>query len=570
MDTVTQVRSVTASTGNPQGDGAGLTCYVYPQWQPRIRPASARRDWMDATPESFAYRCLPLNIANAHGWEILSPCGFEAEWNGGAAVDDVVVRVDPGAEPHHAPVALFGSGVLTFHVEGLLRTSPGINVWVGSPPNAMKDGLAPLSGVIETDWSPFTFTMNWRFTRPNQVIRFEENEPFCFFFPVDRQMIQQARPRIAPIDEAPELKAQFETWSTSRDRFHADMAAGAGQSPTEKWQKFYYRGVDAEGVPGADDHCAKLRLSEFEGAERFQKTGCPAHKKAERAVAHPLQGKAEWIIETLDTLRNLAPEPLIARKKRISREAFLQDHYAVNRPLVLTGEIADWPALRLWTAEYLKRRIGAQPVEVQVRRNADPDFERRMDAHSEVMSFDAFIDLVQQPGSGNDAYMTAYNSARNETALSALHDDLGFIDSLLTRDSRGMIWIGPAGTFTPLHHDLTNNLLLQLQGRKQILLVSPLDTMHLYNDHHVYSQIRDLREAGLTDRFPKIDGLRVHQVILEPGEALFIPVGWWHQVAALDFSVTITHTNFRWPNEFHNSHPKHARSLVDKAMDKYP
>src|SRR5215469_5139020 len=141
---------------------------------------------MDRSPESFAYRCLPLNIANAHGWELLSPCGFEAEWNGGPAVQDVVVRPDPGTALRDAPTALFGQGVITFHVDGLFRTPEGFNLWVGGPPNAMKDGLSPLGGVIETDWSPFSFTMNWRFTRPRHVVRFEENEPFCFLFPVQR------------------------------------------------------------------------------------------------------------------------------------------------------------------------------------------------------------------------------------------------------------------------------------------------------------------------------------------------------------------------------------------------
>jgi uncharacterized protein DUF6065 len=59
-----------------------LICYLHPGWRPLIRPASAKRDWMDQTSESFAYRCLPLNIANAHGWELLNPCAFDACWNG--------------------------------------------------------------------------------------------------------------------------------------------------------------------------------------------------------------------------------------------------------------------------------------------------------------------------------------------------------------------------------------------------------------------------------------------------------------------------------------------------------
>jgi ribosomal protein L16 Arg81 hydroxylase len=140
-----------------------------------------------------------------------------------------------------------------------------------------------------------------------------------------------------------------------------------------------------------------------------------------------------------------------------------------------------------------------------------------------------------------------------------LQEDLGFLDKLLDRAdgrSRGMMWMGGQGTFTPLHHDLTNNLLLQIVGRKRLLLVAPGATPRLYNDHHVYSQIRDLLEPGILSRYPKLEGIHVHQIMLNPGEALFIPLGWWHQVSSLDFSVTITHTNFRWPNDFHATHPR--------------
>ena len=66
-----------------------LICYIHPSWRPLIRPAEATRDWMTDSPESFAYRCLPLNIANAHGWEILSPCAFAAQWNGSMTPADI-------------------------------------------------------------------------------------------------------------------------------------------------------------------------------------------------------------------------------------------------------------------------------------------------------------------------------------------------------------------------------------------------------------------------------------------------------------------------------------------------
>jgi len=239
-----------------------LVCYTYEGWAPRLRPASPKRDWMEATAERFAYRCLPLAIANAHGWEMLSPCGVEARWNGGPRVEDVEVRLDPGVDPRRAPVALFGQGVLTFHVEGILRTPEGWNLWVGGPPNGAKDGIAPLGGVIETDWSPYTFTMNWRFTRADHWIRFEENEPFCFFFPVERGRLDRVEPEIRPIADAPELKAAFEAWSMSREALRQVMRERP-QAPTDNWQKLYYRGLRPDGSEGAADHVAKLRLRPF-------------------------------------------------------------------------------------------------------------------------------------------------------------------------------------------------------------------------------------------------------------------------------------------------------------------
>ncbi|WP_395397833.1 DUF6065 family protein [Novosphingobium sp. BL-8A] len=551
-----------------------LTCYVYPGWEPRLRPGVPRRTWMDAAPERFPYRCLPLDIANAHGWEILSPVGFEAEWNGGSAVDDVTVRPDAGSPVERVPVALFGQGVLTFHVEGLFRTPPGYNLWVGGIPNAAKDGIAPLGAIIETDWSPYSFTMNWRFTRPHQPIRFEENEPFAFIFPVERGLIERIRPDVRPIGDDPELQESFEHWSASRDAFQARIAADPPASPSGKWQKFYYRGVGARGEPGVPDHQSKLRLSEFDGAmpypseTRTPPATCPVAKRPEPAstpgpAPAPALGqdtpaeKLAWLMSSLEQLRGLS-QTRIPRREGIGGDEFLHQHYAANWPALLVGELAGWPAVERWTPDYLREKVGPRPVQIQVDRNADADFERNMAAHSTSMPFDAFIDSIAQPGAGNDRYLTAYNSAANQEALAPLQPDLGFIPKLLKYEAghpSGFMWIGPAGTFTPLHHDLTNNLLLQISGRKRVLMVPPTETPRLYNDHHVYSRVRDLLEPGIVGKFPGLDGLRVHEVILQPGEALFIPLGWWHQVTSLDFSVTITHTNFVWPNAFYSAYP---------------
>ena len=159
-----------------------------------IRPAPVERDWMEATNQRFAYRCLPLNIANAYGWEVLCNAGFLAMWWGGESLDSIVIEPDPGTP---APaVSHFGHGILTFHLPCLFRTEPGAELMVQGPINRPKDGIAALSGVIETDWSPYSFTMNWMITRPGTPVRFEKGEPYCHIFPVRCSEMEDIEPEL--------------------------------------------------------------------------------------------------------------------------------------------------------------------------------------------------------------------------------------------------------------------------------------------------------------------------------------------------------------------------------------
>ena len=156
-----------------------LTCYALKPDPLPIRPAPLTRPWMDRIKDNHAYRCLPLNIANSHGWEILTPCAFSATWSGGIHARDLKLAVQDDY-PRLAEFAVthFAYGIVTFHLSYLFRTEPGWDLFATGPLNGGKDGVAPLTGVIETDWLPYPFTMNWQLTRPG-ITRFEEGEPFC-------------------------------------------------------------------------------------------------------------------------------------------------------------------------------------------------------------------------------------------------------------------------------------------------------------------------------------------------------------------------------------------------------
>jgi hypothetical protein len=231
--------------------------------QPLIRASELDRHWMDATAERFAYRCLPLNMANQHGWEILCPVDVVARWNGGCSTTDIEIRTT-GAE-HLAPQSHFGSGILTFQVGALICTEPGYNLWVTGPVNRAKDAIQPLSGLVETDWSPYTFTMNWQFTRAQETVSFTLGEPICHFFPVPRALPENVQLVSTDLAEDPELAARYREWAESRTAFNhalheADPAAAQG-----KWQRHYFRGQNPDGSAGSAEHQTKLDLCPFQG-----------------------------------------------------------------------------------------------------------------------------------------------------------------------------------------------------------------------------------------------------------------------------------------------------------------
>lgn len=237
-----------------------LLCYRVHDDAPAIVPAAADRAWMDATDQRFAYRCLPLLIANSMGWELRLKRAVVAEWNGGPELTDLTVAGDGGDSVASFASSHFGSGVLTFQTSYLFRTDPSVALWVRGVPNRPKDGIAPLEGVVETDWLAFTFTMNWIFTRPGRI-RFEADEPFCFITPVNYRSLETFEPEIAPIAANPELAAAYKAYREQRLAFNERLLANDPETVAQGWQKWYVRGETPEGASGSPLHISRLRVA---------------------------------------------------------------------------------------------------------------------------------------------------------------------------------------------------------------------------------------------------------------------------------------------------------------------
>jgi len=239
-----------------------LECYAITARPPEIVPGRPDRQWMDAFVARHPYRCLPLTMANTTGWEILCPIGFTIEWNGGKHTSDLTFRPDrPHPDFHELVSSHFSHGVVTFHTGYLFRTPPGWDMWCMGPPNLPKDGIQALQGVIETDWLPFPFTMNWMMTRPGRV-RFEKGEPFCFVTLTPHRVMEQVQPIQRSIASNPGLRDQYEVWMRERTDFNNRLAKQDPDAAREAWQRFYFKGEIPPDAPGAPpkDHINKRRL----------------------------------------------------------------------------------------------------------------------------------------------------------------------------------------------------------------------------------------------------------------------------------------------------------------------
>ena len=269
--------------------------------------------------------------------------------------------------------------------------------------------------------------------------------------------------------------------------------------------------------------------------------------------------KTESVLDRYAELNQLRPSSrfqTMERRSNVPREEFLENYYAANRPLVLTDLMNNWKARTLWNPNYLKTACGSEMVEVMAGRDSDRRYEINSEAHKSSMQFGDYIDRITQNGPSNDCYLVANNNLLKRKGMKHLYDDIEIFPEYLDRehaDGGVFFWFGPAGTVTPLHHDTMNIFMAQVYGRKRVTLIPSYQIHRVYNDIGVYSEV-DCENPDYS-KHPEFKDIQVQRLVLKPGEVLFIPVGWWHHVRSLDVSITVSFTNFQFPNNYEWSHP---------------
>lgn len=305
--------------------------------------------------------------------------------------------------------------------------------------------------------------------------------------------------------------------------------------------------------------CVKMGVSSVAVRQFIEVTLSSASYQYLQKTQHQLN-KRNWLMACLDQLAQLGDGyQTVPRIDTPPYQEFLRQFYSQHRPVILKNGIRHWNALQKWHPDYFADRVGHEQIEVQMDRQQDQNFEVNSPKLKQKILMKDFVAKIKHTDCSNDYYMTANNASQNQNITKVLYQDIadfghGYCD-LSLQDQLCFLWFGPKGTFTPIHHDLTNNMLVQIYGRKKVTLIPALQTPHIYNDLWVFSQLKDPNQIDV-EQYPLAKKLTPIECILEPGEALFIPIGWWHAVESLDVSISVSFTHFNTPNQFYLNFPK--------------
>lgn len=254
-----------------------------------------------------------------------------------------------------------------------------------------------------------------------------------------------------------------------------------------------------------------------------------------------------------------------------------------NFPAVIKHVVDDMPAMK-WTPQSLKHSIGnlKVPVAETPLGNADSPFHNMLfvQPHIRQMEVGQLIDYLQGSNSNNPVrYMQSQDSnleSQFKTLTPDVYTDFEFAHGAVgDKPSAINVWLGNSYSTSRLHSDNFDNLFVQVHGHKRIYLIPPGDAYALDERFLVGATYQKTEDGSFvisidgTDKkipadastqeiqdvlnsleltmprtmFPTVDPsdpsthnsifknhCRVYSVDLGPGDMLYIPALWYHQV----------------------------------------
>ena len=250
-----------------------------------------------------------------------------------------------------------------------------------------------------------------------------------------------------------------------------------------------------------------------------------------------------------------------------------------GKPVVLKNSVVGtWTATRKWNFPYLMNHMGSDVLQLVKSTDDfltfDPDRTAPLKLNIALpftetnMSTSLFFSCIKEPSICTDGYRGHYYFG---SIPETLRPDLNSTRKLFHTDrdykaNKQFMWISSAGMITHGHFDQDYNFFVQLIGRKRFTLWSSSqhELMYIYpRVHPLWHKSRiNFRSPDLT-RFPNFAKSRALQVVVEPGDILYVPPYTWHYVETLSPSVSLS----TWSHDYDLYHHMNAIYRHDHRFD---
>jgi [protein]-arginine 3-hydroxylase / protease len=228
----------------------------------------------------------------------------------------------------------------------------------------------------------------------------------------------------------------------------------------------------------------------------------------------------------------------IANPSRDRLEEYISNH----RPVILSGLMETQAASRSWDLPYLRSRIGSQDVEFVRHSSPRLYWDPQAGLAVETARFAEFADRVLFANDGHYSYLqddvNSFPCLKADYQLPAMMAAKPLV--------RTKFWLSGKGMITPLHYDPVETFHWVIRGGKRFSLFAPgLRRYYPFSWRSKAPFISQLDPDGPDQaRFPRFrEAVRV-ECQLAPGDVLYLPAFWWHQVYS-DDSLNVS-LNFVW------------------------
>jgi hypothetical protein len=222
-----------------------------------IKQTSIKRDWMDNTYESHAYRCFPVSIANTLGYEISFPEDISFIWDGISDSTGDHVRILSGEKYAYSGRS---NATISFYTGLIFKTSKNITMMHMPVPNFFVDGAQAFTSLISTSFYEDPIPSAWKITKPNEIITIKANQPVATILPI-------------PLKEIASLEMNVYRGSFSKDHDEMKQEYGEAAQAINKvggWTDWYRNATNHknESIGAHEVKSIKLKINDYTNEER--------------------------------------------------------------------------------------------------------------------------------------------------------------------------------------------------------------------------------------------------------------------------------------------------------------